>query len=108
MADELDDLYRARPEDFTGLRTRLAAAAKERGEPARARQISASRKPTIAAWVVNRLALSGKEGKQRLVDLGERLRAAHAAMDGEQFGSCPRSNASSFTNWPEPLSTRPI
>jgi len=83
--DELDDLYRARPEDFTGLRTRLAAAAKGRGDAARATQISASRKPTIAAWVVNRLALGDKEGKQRLVDLGERLRAAHAAMDGEQI-----------------------
>jgi hypothetical protein len=83
--DELDELYWVRPEDFTAVRSRLAAAAKERGDGARARQIAASRKPTMAAWTVNRLAVSRSKAKQRLNELGQRLRAAHAAMDGDQI-----------------------
>jgi hypothetical protein len=83
--DELDSLYWVQPDAFTAERTRLAAAAKKRGDPAAAKRISAARKPTTAAWVVNRLALSRKDTKERLADLGDRLRAAHAAMDGEHI-----------------------
>jgi hypothetical protein len=86
MADaELDELYAAKPEDFTALRTRLVAAAKKSGDDKAAKRISAARKPTTAAWVVNRLALSDTQVKQRLADLRERLRAAHAEMDGERI-----------------------
>ncbi|MDT5257681.1 MAG: hypothetical protein QOD10_2761, partial [Mycobacterium sp.] len=85
MADDLDELHRVKPEDFTALRTKLAAAAKERGDAAAVKQISATRKPTTAAWVVNRLALSDKEAKRRLTELGERLRDAHAAMAGDRI-----------------------
>jgi hypothetical protein len=83
--DELDSLYWAQPDAFTAERTRLAAAAKNRGDAAAAKRISAARKPTTAAWVVNRLALWRKDTKERLADLGDRLRAAHAAMDGEHI-----------------------
>lgn len=83
--DELDELYWVKPEDFTEVRARLAAAAKERRDAAGAKEISASRRPTTAAWVVNRLVLSRSKARQRLTELGERLRQAHAAMDGEQI-----------------------
>ena len=83
--DELDELYAAKPDDFTALRATLASAAKQRGDATAAKRISAARKPTTAAWIVNLLALKNKEAKQRLTDLGERLRAAHAAMDGERI-----------------------
>jgi Outer membrane efflux protein len=86
MADaELDELYAAKPEDFTALRTKLAAAAKKRGDTDAAKRISAARKPTTAAWIVNLLALGDKQVERRLTDLGERLRAAHAEMDGERI-----------------------
>jgi hypothetical protein len=86
MADaDLDALYAAKPEDFTALRTKLAAEAKKRGDTDAAKQISAARKPTTAAWVVNQLALSDKDARRRLSELGERMRAAHADMDGEQI-----------------------
>lgn len=78
----LDELYTARPEDFTALRTKLAAAAKKSGDADAARRIAGSRKPTAAAWVVNAFALQGTARKE-LTDLGSRLREAHAAMDGE-------------------------
>lgn len=83
--DELDELYWARPQDFTAARTRLTAAAKRRGDPDAAKRISAARKPTTPAWIINRLALRHKDTAQRLADLGDRLRGAHAAMDGARI-----------------------
>ncbi len=81
-ADELDELYRAGPDTFTARRTELAAAAKKRGDTDAAKRISSARRPTTAAWVVNRLALTNEDVLHSLADLRERLRAAHAAMDG--------------------------
>jgi hypothetical protein len=85
MAHELDELYEVKQEDFTALRTKLAAAAKHRGDADTAKQISAARKPTTAAWVVNRLALRDQDIRTRLAGLGERLKDAHAAMDGDRI-----------------------
>jgi hypothetical protein len=80
--DDLDELFRAKPEEFTALRTELAAAAKKRGDADAAKRITAARKPTMAAWVVNLLVQTNEDVKPSLSDLGDRLRAAHTAMDG--------------------------
>lgn len=85
MADELDELYEVKPEEFTALRTKLAAAAKTAGDADTAEQISAARRPTTAAWVVNRLALRDQDVRARLAGLGERLRDAHTSMNGERI-----------------------
>jgi hypothetical protein len=86
MADDrLDELYAARPEDFTALRTKLAGDAKRSGDADAAKRITAARKPTTAAWVVNRLTIGDDDVPRRLKDLGERLRDAHAAMDGHRI-----------------------
>src|SRR6476646_5614781 len=85
MADELDELYQAPLAEFTALRTRLAAAAKKRGESVTAKQLSAARKPTTSAWIVNRLVHTDPTVRERLSDLGDRLRAAHAAMEGHRI-----------------------
>lgn len=83
--DELDTLYSVQPAAFTSQRAKLAAAAKQRGDDATAKRIAAARKPTTAAWVVNRLAITDQDVRRRLADLSDRLRAAHAAMDGHQI-----------------------
>lgn len=83
--DELDELYAVKPDGFTAARSKLAAAAKKRGDASAAKRISATRKPTTAAWVVNQLAQQDKQARQRLTALGDRLRAAHASLDGEQI-----------------------
>lgn len=83
--DEFDQLYRADPADFTALRTKLSAAAKQRGDAELAKRISAARKPTTSASIVNRLVLNDPQVAQRLADLGVRLRTAHAEMDGERI-----------------------
>jgi hypothetical protein len=84
-APDLDALYQAAPEDFTARRSELAAAAKKRGDAARAKQISGARKPTTSASIVNRLVLGEPDVRARLADLGERLRSAHAGMAGDQI-----------------------
>jgi hypothetical protein len=83
--DELDALYWVPPDAFTAERTKLAKAAKQRGDAAAAKRISAARKPTTAAWIVNRLAIGDQRAQPRIAELGESLRAAHAAMDGVQI-----------------------
>lgn len=85
MPDDLDTLYAAKPEEFTALRSKLAAEAKKRGDSDIAKQISGARKPTTAAHVVNMLAINDAEARRRLADLGQRLRAAHAEMDGTRI-----------------------
>jgi hypothetical protein len=85
MPDELDELYEVKPEEFTALRTKLAAEAKKRGDAEIAKQIAAARKPTTAAWVVNRLVIRDQATRTRLAGLGERLRDAHTAMDGDSI-----------------------
>jgi hypothetical protein len=87
MADALDELYEVQPEEFTALRTKLAAAAKKQGDADIAKQLSAARKPTTAAWVVNRIALRDSDIRTRLAGLGEQLRDAHTAMDGDRIRS---------------------
>ncbi|MBO0679895.1 hypothetical protein JRC04_20700 [Mycolicibacterium sp. S2-37] len=85
VEDALDRLYAAAPEDFTALRSELSAAAKKRGDTAAAKQIAAARKPTVSASVVNRLFHGDPAAAARIADVGERLRSAHAEMDGEQI-----------------------
>lgn len=85
MPDELDALYAARPDEFTALRTSLAAAAKKRGDTETAKRIAAARKPTTAAWVVNALVHTDADARDRLRDLSAQLREAHAEMDGERI-----------------------
>jgi hypothetical protein len=83
--DELDELYSVNPDGFTALRRQLADVARQRGDAAAAKRIAAARKPTTAAWIVNLLAVQSKDVRQRLGELGDRLRNAHAAMDGERI-----------------------
>src|SRR6478609_1610783 len=90
MADELDELYEVKPEEFTALRTKLTAAAKQRGDADAAKQISAARKPTTAAWVVNRIAIRDRDTRTRLAGLGERLKDAHSAMAGDRIRELSR------------------
>ncbi|MCV7282064.1 hypothetical protein H7J88_20755 [Mycolicibacterium flavescens] len=86
MADDpLDDLYAAPLEEFTALRKRLAGEARKGGDADAAKRISGARKPTTAAWVVNRLAIADDSVARRLSELGQRLRDAHAAMDGDRI-----------------------
>ncbi|WP_193561235.1 hypothetical protein [Mycolicibacterium hodleri] len=79
------DLYGVPPDRFLARRKELVAAAKRRGDVDAAKSVGAARRPTAAAWVVNLLVRRDETASARLSDLGENLRAAHAAMDGPRI-----------------------
>lgn len=85
VAQAVAELYGAEPQEFTDRRKTLAAAAKASGDAAAARQIAALRKPTRAAWVVNRLARADPGAPARLTSLAGALRAAEQAKDGPRL-----------------------
>jgi len=79
------ELYDADPQEFTDRRKELAAAARAAGDAAAAKQIAALRKPTRAAWVVNRLARTDPGAPTRLASLAAALQAAQQAKDGPRL-----------------------
>jgi hypothetical protein len=85
LADAVAELYAADPDGFTERRAELAAAARDAGEPAVAKQITALRKPTRSAWVVNRLVRSDPKVRSRLQALAADLRAAAGSADGARI-----------------------
>jgi len=76
LADATAELYAADPDGFTARRAELAEHARDAGEPAVAKKITALRKPTRSAWVVNRLVRSDPEVRSRLESLAADLRDA--------------------------------
>ena len=80
-----DQLYAADPAEFTDRRSDLVAQARADGDQAAARAIGALRRPTRAAWVVNQLARADPDAVARLDRLGDELRAAESALDGDQL-----------------------
>jgi hypothetical protein len=93
LAAAVGELYQAAPEDFTGRRGELAAAARDAGDRAAAKAITALRKPTRAAWVVNRLAHTDPGAPRRLAELASALSAA------QQAGHGPRLRELSAARW---------
>lgn len=85
LAAAVEQLYEAAPEAFTGRRAELAAAAREAGDRAAAKAIGALRRPTRAAWVVNRLARADPSAPRKLAELAGALRAAQQAGHGPRL-----------------------
>jgi hypothetical protein len=80
-----DQLYAADPAEFTDRRSDLVAQARADGDQAAARAIGALRRPTRAAWVVNQLARADPDAVARVGRLGDDLRAAESALDGDKL-----------------------
>jgi hypothetical protein len=85
LASAIDELYALDPGEFTARRNALAANARKSGSGAVAAQITALRRPTRAAWVLNRLARAEPELASEFGALGDQLRQAHVALDGVQI-----------------------
>src|SRR5438309_11267971 len=81
-ADRLDRLYAAPLEEFTAERDALAAELRKNGEPDRAKEIKALRKPTVPAWAVNQAARRGAKQVAALLRAGEALRQAQGSLSG--------------------------
>ncbi len=76
LADAVAELYAGDPDEFTGRRTELAASARDAGDQAAAKKITALRKPTRSAWVVNRLVRADPTVRSRIGALAADLREA--------------------------------
>ncbi len=85
LAAAAAELYEAAPEAFTERRGELAAAARDAGDRAAAKAITALRRPTRAAWVVNRLARADPGAPAKLAELAAALRAAQEARHGPRL-----------------------
>ncbi len=80
-----DRLYAVPPSEFVGARDVAVATAKADGDKASAKAIGALRRPTVAAWMVNLLALRRPEQLDELLGLAERMRDAQANLAGSDL-----------------------
>ncbi|MGO9081974.1 MAG: hypothetical protein ACLQDY_23555 [Streptosporangiaceae bacterium] len=83
VAEAAAELYAAEPGEFIARRNALAARARQAGAAAAAKHITALRKPTRSAWVLNQLVRADPQAPARLADLGGRLHAAQQSLDGD-------------------------
>jgi hypothetical protein len=80
-----DRLYAAHPETFTAERDKAVADARAAGDRELATVIGKLRKPTVAAWLVNLLALRRPDLVAELAELAGHLRAAQRDLRGDQL-----------------------
>jgi chromosome segregation ATPase len=89
VSDAIDDvirrMYEAPPDGFVAARTAAVAEAREAGDKDAAKRLGALRKPTVAAWVVNLLALRRPELIDELVELATALRSAQRGLKGGEL-----------------------
>jgi hypothetical protein len=85
LHEAADELYAGSPDDFMARRTALAKQVKEDGEKLLAKQITALRKPTRSAWLVNLVARAEPDRVAELVEVGAALQQAQQAMDGAEL-----------------------
>jgi hypothetical protein len=82
--DRLDELYREHPEGFVSGRNQLAKDVRA-GDPEEADRIKKLRRPSVAAWLINRTALSSPEPLEEFADASRRLEEAQArALEGDE------------------------
>lgn len=72
-----DELSSTPPQGFVRARNALAAGLRRKGRAREAAEIARLRKPSVALWLVNRLAAADSAGIRRLIDAAARLRRAH-------------------------------
>lgn len=67
----LDELYAATPDEFTGLRNEIAAGLSEAGDKEKAAEVKKLKRPVVAAWLLNQLALTHPDEVNELLELGD-------------------------------------
>ncbi|WP_328423440.1 hypothetical protein OG470_11340 [Micromonospora sp. NBC_00389] len=81
----VEQLYRTPPERFVAARDAAVSEARRAGDPTTARQLARLRRPTVAAWLVNLLAIHRPELVADLVQLADALRAAQRELRGPRL-----------------------
>jgi hypothetical protein len=83
--DFIQRLYEEPPDGFVAARTAAINEARKSGDRATAKRLAALKKPTVAAWVVNLLALRRPDLIEELVQLSGALREAQRGLQGDQL-----------------------
>ncbi|WP_347352525.1 hypothetical protein [Intrasporangium sp.] len=86
----VQQLYAARPGQFTSVRSALVAQARAAGEPELARQVGALRRPTVAAWALNHFVREHPDELGALHDFAELLREAQRTLDAGRLRALSR------------------
>jgi hypothetical protein len=89
----VEQLYAAMPGEFTTLRTQLAKQARDAGDAALAKEISALRKPTVAAWALNHFVREHGDELADFRSFAELLREAQRSLDADQLRVLGRERA---------------
>ncbi|MGC4838536.1 hypothetical protein ACLQ3D_28925 [Micromonospora vinacea] len=84
-AELVQQLYRTPPDRFVAARDAAVADARRAGDPTTARQLARLRRPTVAAWLVNLLAIRRPELVADLVQLADALRVAQRELRGPRL-----------------------
>ncbi|WP_433315897.1 hypothetical protein ACQP0U_04120 [Micromonospora sp. CA-269861] len=84
-AELVQQLYRTPPDRFVAARDAAVADARRAGDPTTARQLARLRRPTVAAWLVNLLAIRRPELVTDLVQLADALRSAQRELRGPRL-----------------------
>ncbi|GAB3946071.1 hypothetical protein GCM10027614_38940 [Micromonospora vulcania] len=85
LTELVQQLYRNPPDRFVAARDAAVAEARRAGDPTTARQLARLRRPTVAAWLVNLLAIQRPELVADLVQLADALRAAQRELRGPRL-----------------------
>ena len=91
VSQAIADLYSGDLDAFIQRRRDLVAQARSAGDRAAAKTIAGLGKPTRSAWVVNKLVHADPSVSGRLAELGDRLRAGEAALDGASIRELSRA-----------------
>jgi len=84
----LDELYREPPDRFVAARDGLAKDLRAAGETEEAARVKKLRRPTVAAWMINRAALEAPDRLEELAAASRALEDAQAkAFEGADEGA---------------------
>lgn len=81
----VQQLYRTPPDRFVAARDAAVSEARRAGDATTARQLARLRRPTVAAWLVNLLAIRRPELVADLVQLADALRTAQRELRGPRL-----------------------
>ena len=92
------DLYILPLDQFTAARDELAQRLRSDGDPEEAKKVAKLRKPSVAAWALNRAARSNPELVGRLVDSHKMLRQAGSRQAVEEASVSRRQAVAALTD----------
>lgn len=82
--ERLDELYRGHPDGFVAGRNELAKELRAEGDRDAADRVKKLRRPSVAAWLINRTALSSPEPIEEFARVSQELEEAQRrALEGD-------------------------